>query len=186
MSFTEVIEQILLSKPDLTRNEVLEMIEEKKRRADGFFTSRVAARLVASELGLEISYEPFQPEVRVRDLVSGLNDVSVTGRVTAVYPPRAFTRSNRTEGKVAHLLIMDETGTLKVVLWDEKTSLIEARNVKQGRIAKISHGYVREGRNGRLEIHVGSRGDLQIFPSNASETEQASPKGFHEEPKKSR
>jgi replication factor A1 len=167
MSFNETIEHILSSRHDLTRSEVLKMIEEKKRKADGFFTNEAAARLVASELGIEIRHIPFHPEVLIRNLVSGLNDVTVIGQVTAVYPPHTFTRSDWTEGKVANLLFADETGTLKAVLWDEKTNVVEEGNVEQGQTIRISHGYVREGRSGKLEIHVGSRGNIETLPSNA-------------------
>lgn len=184
MSFNEVIEQILSSRSDLTREEVLEIIENKKREARGFFTNEVAARLVASELGLEIRHEPFQSEVLVRDLVSGLRDVTVTGRVMAIYPPKTFTRSDWTEGRVAHLLIADKTGTLKVVLWDEKTSLVEAGSFEQEQIVRVSHGYVREGRSGKLELHVGLRGSIQTLPSDALENKYASINDFHEETKK--
>jgi len=184
MSFNEVIEQILSSRPALTRGEVLKMIEKKKRDAMGFFTNEVAARLVALELGLEIRHEPFQSEALVRDLVSGLRDVTVTGRVIAVYPTKTFMRSDWTEGRVAHLLIAGKTGTLKVVLWDKKASLIEAGNVEQEQIVRVSHGYVREGRSGKLELHVGLRGSIQTLPSDALENEHALINDFHEETKK--
>ena len=184
MSFNEVIEQILSSRPALTRGEVLKMIEKKKRDAMGFFTNEVAARLVALELGLEIRHEPFQSEALVRDLVSGLRDVTVTGRVIAVYPTKTFMRSDWTEGRVAHLLIAGKTGTLKVVLWDKKASLIEAGNVEQEQIVRVSHGYVREGRSGKLELHVGLRGSIQTLPSDALENEHASINDFNEETKK--
>lgn len=143
------------------------MVEEKNREANGFFTKETAVRLVASELGIEIRHTPFHPEVLLRNLVSGLNDVTVIGQVTTVYPPHTFTRSDLTEGKVANLLFADETGTLKAVLWDEKTNVVEEGNVEQGQTIRISHGYVREGRSGKLEIHVGSRGNIEILTSNA-------------------
>lgn len=171
MSFNEVIEQIISFRPDLTREEVLKMVDKKKREAEGFFTNEVAVKLVASDLGLEIRYKPFQSEALVKDLVSGLNDVTVTGRVIAVYPAQTFTRSDWTEGKVAHLLIADKTGTLKVVLWDEKANLAETGKVRQEQIIKISHGYIRQGRDGKLELHAGLRGDIQISPPDIVESE---------------
>ncbi len=171
MGLEEIVQRILSFRGDLTREEVLRMIEEKKRTAEGFFTDEAAARIVAAELGLEVLREPFRPEVLIRDLVSGLNDVTVIGRVIAVYPPQTFTRPDGTEGKVARLLIADKTGTLKVVLWDDKVSLVEVKKVKPERIIKVSHGYVREGFNGTLELHVGLRGDAQVFPPGALESQ---------------
>ncbi|MFQ6080101.1 MAG: OB-fold nucleic acid binding domain-containing protein [Candidatus Bathyarchaeia archaeon] len=171
MGLEEIVQRILSSREDLTREEVLGMIEEKKRTAEGFFTDEAAARIVASELGVKVLREPFRPEAWIRDLVSGLNDVTVVGRAIAVYPPQTFTRPDGTEGKVARLLIADKSGTLKVVLWDDKIDLIKVRKVEPGRIIKVSHGYVREGLNGRLELHVGLRGDVQVSPPGTVESE---------------
>ncbi len=147
------------------------MIYEKKRTAEGYFTDETAARVVASELGVEISWEPFRPEVLIRDLVSGLNNVTVTGRIIIVYPPQTFTRPDKTEGKVARLLIADKSGTLRVVLWDDKSSYVETGKVEQGQIIKVLHGYVREGLDGKLELHMGFRGDVQTSPLDTVESE---------------
>ena len=170
MSLEKIVEQILSSRPDLTRQEVHKMIEKKKEGVGEFFTDETAARIVASELGVEIVQKPLQLEILIQDLVSGLNDVTVAGRVVTVYPPKTFTRRDLTEGKFARLLIADTSGTLKVVLWDDKTALMETGKVEQGQIIEVSHGYVREGLDGKLELHVGSRGNIQISPPDAAET----------------
>ena len=170
MNLEEIIEQILSSRPDLTHEEVLKMIENKKKSAGEFFTDETAARLVASELEVEIAREPLRLEILIQDLVSGLNDVTVVGRVILVHPPKTFTRPDLTEGRFARLLIADKSGTLRVVLWDDKTELVEAGKVEQGQIIRVSHGYVREGLDGKLELHVGSRGGLQISPPSVVES----------------
>ena len=170
MNSEKIVEQILLSRPDLTRREVQKMIEKKMEGVGEFFTDETAARIVASDLGVEIFKKPLQLEILIQDLVSGLNDVTVAGRIIAVYPPQTYTRRDLTEGKVARLLIADRSGTLKVILWDDKTDLAETGKVEEGQIIKISHGYVREGLDGKLELHVGSRGDAQISIPDAAET----------------
>ncbi len=174
MDSGEIVEQILSSRPDLTRQEVQRMIEKKKEGIGEFFTDETAARIVASELGVEIFQKFLQLQILIQDLVSGLNDVTVAGRVVNFYPPKAFTRRDLTEGKFAHLLIADRSGTLKVVLWDDKVDLIEARKIEHGQIIKVSHGYVREGLDGKLELHVGSRGDIQSSPPDAAGTKYPS------------
>jgi len=167
MSLEEIVERILSFRPDLTHEEVLKMIEKKKKGAEEFFTDEAAARIVASELGVEIVREPFRLEVMIQDLVSGLNDVTVTGRVITIHPAQTYIRPDLTEGRFARLFIADKSGTLKVILWDDKADLVEARKVEQGQIIKVSHGYVREGLDGKLELHVGLRGDVQISPPDA-------------------
>jgi replication factor A1 len=97
--------------------------------------------------------------------VSGLNDVTVKGEVISLYPPTTFDRQNHTEGKVSTMYLRDESGTVKVTLWDEQVKFVEDGRVHRGDLVKVLHGYVRVGINGRLEIHIGSRGRLQILPS---------------------
>ena len=170
MGLEDVVERILSSRRDLTRDEVLRMIEEKKASAEGFFTDEAAARMVASDLAVKIPIEPLQPRLEIKNLISGLNDVTVTGRIIIVYLPQTFTRSDMTEGRVARLFIADRSGTLRVVLWDEKASIVDNGEIKQGQIAKFSHGYIRRGLDGKLELHIGSRGEVQISPPDAEES----------------
>jgi ssDNA-binding replication factor A large subunit len=165
----EFVQKILSSRKDLTREELLEMIEKKKRGAKEFFTDEAAARIVALELGVEIVHKPLQLKVAIGDLVSGLSDVTVIGRVVAIRLPQTFTRQDQTEGKFARLIITDKSGTLQVVLWDDKTSLIEAVKIKLGQTVKVLHGYVREGLDGKPELHIGSRGRLQVLRPDITE-----------------
>lgn len=173
MDLKDIIKQILSSRQDLTLDDVLKRIKEKKESSGGYLTDRVAARIVASELGINISYEtPCSLQLSINDLVSGLNDVTIMGRVLQVYPPQSFKRMNGTEGKFARLIVTDKTGSLKVVLWDDKAELVKTRNIREGYIVRVSHGYLREGRDGKLELHVGARGDIHILPQDVSEREK--------------
>ena len=163
MNLKEIVEQILSSRPDLKREEVLEMIEKKKIGVGDFLTDETAARIVASELGMESVQKPLRLEIQIQDLVSGLNDVTVAGQVVAVYPPKIFTRRDWTEGKLASMLVSDKSGTLRGVFWDDKADLVESGKIKPEQTIKISHGYVREGWGGDLELHIGKRGSIEVL-----------------------
>ncbi len=167
--FEELLHRILSSRKDLTREDLLEMINEKKEAAQKFFTNEAAARIVAIELGVKIADKPLQLNVPISDLVSGLSDVTITGQVIEIYPPKSFIRQDQTEGRFASLILKDTTGTLRVVLWNDKTNLVGDERVKSGHIVKVLHGYMRKGLDGRLELHVGSRGKLQTLPPDAIE-----------------
>ncbi len=182
MDLEQIVQRILLARRDVTREEALKLIYEKKRSAEGYFLDEVAARIVASELGVEIPREdePFNHEVSVTDLVSGLNDVTLTARVIEVYPIQTFAKSDQTQGKMARLVLADKTGVLKLILWNDKTSLIEARGLKRGNIVRVLHGYVREGFDGKMELHLGQRGEVQASPPDAVESNYPSADSFIE------
>lgn len=162
MSLEEIVNRILSSRSDLQRKEILEMIEKKKRGAGDFLTDETAARITASELGVEIA-KPLKLKIEIQDLVSGLNDVTVTGQVAAIYPPKTFKRRDWTEGKLASLIVSDQSGTLRVVLWDKKVELVEAGKIQREQTIKISHGYVRQGLDGKPELHLGQRGSINVL-----------------------
>lgn len=173
MDLEQIIQQILTARQDLTREDILKKIYEKKHSAEDYFLDEVAARIVASELGVEIpnNQETFQPQIPIKTLVSGLNDVNVIARTIATYPTQTFKRSDLTEGKVARALLADKTGKLKLVLWDENTNLIETQKIQTGNIIRILHGYLREGFDGQLELHIGRRGEIQVAPPDVNEAD---------------
>jgi len=162
----QIVQLILLTRRDLTREDVLKLIYEKKRSAENYLLDDVAARIVASELGVEIPHkeESYKSEISIGSLVSGLNDVTLTARVIIVYPIQTFSKPDLTEGKLARLLLADKSGTLRLILWNDKISLVETGKIKHGNIIRVLHGYVREGLDGKLELHVGQRGDVQVSP----------------------
>jgi replication factor A1 len=176
MDLEQVVQRILLTRRDLTRENVLKLIYERKRGAEDYLLDDVAARIVASELGVDIPQEeePFKSEISIDNLVSGLNDVSLTARVIIVYPVQTFSKPDLTQGKVARLLLADKSGTTRLVLWNDKINLVENGKIKQGNIVRVLHGYVREGLDGKQELHVGQRGDVQVSPEDVVESDYPS------------
>ena len=179
MPIEEIIDRILSSRKDLTRETVLQMIDDKLKEAKGFLTPESAARAVAAELGLEITTFSLTSSMSISNVVSGLGDVTVVGRVLHVNPSRSFIRPDGEEGKMRSLYIADKTGVLRVVLWGQKADLLDCSEII-GKVARFSHGYVRRGYDGRLELNIGLRGNVEIAPSDISEEEFPSITSFFE------
>lgn len=162
----EIVQHVLSQRSILTREEILAAIEKKRVASEGLLTEEAAARLVAAELGVEMKLEERLPTIRISQLVSGLNDVTVSGRVLFVYKPRASVSPEKGV-RMAKLLIGDKTGTVSVVLWDDKAGLAEG--VRRAQILKVVHGYVRRSKTGEVELHVGQRGDIQTLSPEVGE-----------------
>jgi replication factor A1 len=99
-------------------------------------------------------------------LIPGLNNISVVGRVVAVFSPRAF-NGNR-KGRFASLLIADESGVLRAVLWNDKAGLAESGGVKVGEIVRFRHGYTREDFSGKVEVHIGEKCVVEVNPADVN------------------
>ena len=132
---------------------------------------RIAGRPKEGYNGVEVSADKAEIEpdadidvslsdtYTVEELSMGLSDVTLVGELLDVDDDyRTFDRDDGTEGRVANVAIGDETGRIRVTLWDEATDLLE--ELEAGEIVEVVDGYVRE-REGDLELHVGSRGTIE-------------------------
>lgn len=173
MSVTEdVIKRILALKPNLTREAVERLIQEEKAKAAGLLTDEAAAHLVASNLGMDGAGERIEAKLKIGALTSGLNDVSLTGRVLHVFPPRTFQRADGRQGKVLRMLLGDQTGSVAVVFWDDRADHVIASKITRGKIIRVLHGYSRERQGtGEIEVNIGNRGTVYMEPLDAVDSE---------------
>jgi replication factor A1 len=149
--------------PGVTREQVLEKLERKKSRTGGLISDETLLKVIAAEFGCEIpNGESAMPTLSLGDLIPSLNNVSVVGRIVAVFAPKAFSGSR--SGKFASLLVADRSGVLRVLLWNDKTDLIESGKVKVGQVVRFSHAYTKEDRAGKVELHIGEKGGVEINP----------------------
>ncbi|WP_123623867.1 single-stranded DNA binding protein [Halorubrum sp. CSM-61] len=131
---------------------------------------RVMGRPKEGYSGLEVSADKVEPDedaevdvqvldtYRVEDLSLGASDVDLVGQVLDTDSIRTFDRDDGSEGRVANLTVGDETGRVRVTLWDGKADLAE--EFEAGEVVEVGDGYVRE-RDGDLELHVGDRGTVE-------------------------
>lgn len=169
MTIEQMIEQIRSKHPEISKDEIAERLKIEKHRTNGFISEDTLMRMIAIELGMKTENRDCKtPVLSMADLVPGLRDVTVAGRVVAVLQPREF-NGNR-KGKLASFLIADESGIARVVTWNDKTELVESGSVKTGHVLRISHAYTKEGRGGRVELHVGEKCSVEVSPSDLQTT----------------
>lgn len=164
MTIEEIIKQIQLRHSELSREHILEKLKDKTRKTGGFISDEVLLRVIASEFDVEIkNNEILTPlMLSLRDLVPGLNNVKVIGRIVAVFSPKAF--EGKRSGKFASLFITDKSGVLRVVLWNDNAGLVESGCLRTGQIIRFVHGYTREDRTGQVELHMGEKSTVEIAP----------------------
>ena len=162
LDFKKMIEIVLQKKPDISAEDVRELIDEKKRKIGaGYLTDQGALFLVAADLG--ISFENNQStQTSIKDLYIGANDVNLSARVINIYPVRKYTRRDTNEEvQNRTLTIYDKDSSIKVRLWDQHVSFPEEYDVKPGDLIKISHGYTKSGLDNKAIINLGSKAIIE-------------------------
>ncbi|MDG6244745.1 MAG: OB-fold nucleic acid binding domain-containing protein [Methanolobus sp.] len=147
----EVYEKLggIISKDDFTRK-----VEEKVEQMSGLCDTRTAAMLVAHDLGVSDNGETQLQ--KIADINPNCNNVKFIAKIMSVFPAKEFNRNDGTIGRVANIIVADETGSIRLTLWDERADLIKTGEVEIGQNYQIA-GYVKEGYSG-IEVNIGNNG----------------------------
>lgn len=168
MATEDIIQEIILTHPEITRAEILEALEIEKSKTGGWISDETLLRLIATKHGVKVPQtKNHNSNLSIGQLIPILNDVTVVGRIVAVYPVRSF--EGKQPGKYSSVLIVDKDSLLRVMIWNEKTRLIESGELKTGQIVRFSHAYTRENREGKTELHLGAKSLVEINVQNADE-----------------
>ncbi|RLG57536.1 MAG: hypothetical protein DRN83_01575 [Hadesarchaea archaeon] len=166
LNFEQMVEKILADS-NVTRDELMNRIHSKQKELGGFVTMEGAANIVARELG--IVFEHGRPEIRalrIGDLIPGMSKIDIVARVVRVHEPKEFQRSSGSTGVVGSLLLEDGTGRIRLVLWNDRATMIKEGKVQKGDIVRIQNAYVREGLDGQPELGIGTRGSIVVNPDD--------------------
>jgi replication factor A1 len=95
-------------------------------------------------------------EISEKDLL-----VNFVGTVVSASAPSGFTRSDGTSGQIASLQVGDETGQIRIVLWNEKAEAVEG--ILENMVVEVSHGRIRRGQTGDIEVHLSQFSELRLL-----------------------
>lgn len=173
MPYADIIAKIQ-AETGVGQDELEMKIQTKCDQLSGLISKEGAAHIVANELGVKL-FEKTSGRCAIKEILPGMRDVEVVGKISAVYEVREFQRQQGT-GKVGSLMIADESGSMRVVCWGSQADLLS--QMQPGAVLKIGGAYVKENQ-GRKELHCNDRTILEINPAgetvNVDITQVAAP-----------
>ncbi len=95
-----------------------------------------------------------EKHLNVRDLMPGMSSVNMKLKVLDVSEPDQIITGKGVEHKILELEAGDETGTIKLILWDDKVI-----PVKVGDLIQIENGFVSSFK-GEWRINVGKYSEV--------------------------
>lgn len=168
MTFEDICAKIKEAKglPDI---EIQQRVKEKIDKLSGLISKEGAVHIIANELGINLAEELRRRGVKINRVMAGMRDISLLGKVLRVYDVRTFSKQGR-EGKVGSFLIGDETGMIRVVLWDvEHLQYLEQGQLQEGTVVRIKDAMARQNQQ-FFELHLGTRSQLILNPPGETVT----------------
>ena len=156
--YEQIIERIK-KEANISEEDINGKIDQKMKQLSGLISKEGAAHIVANELGIKL-FDSFSGKLQIKNILVGLRSVETVGKVLQVYELREFTTNDR-QGKVASLVIGDESGTIRIVMWGSQADNI--KNINKDMTIKVIGGYVKDN-NGNIELHLNERSQVILNP----------------------
>ncbi len=155
----EIVTQKITEKTGLTKEEVMKKILEKQKELSNLVSREGAAYIIAKEMGLDLLPKT-KRRLEIKNLMPKIRNLNLSARVIKVFEPTEFVRKEG-KGKVANIILGDNTGTVRLSLWDDQTEI--ATKIKAGMAVETFGAYTKDDGLGGVEIRIGKTGGLRIL-----------------------
>ncbi|WP_292388667.1 OB-fold nucleic acid binding domain-containing protein [Methanosarcina sp. UBA5] len=139
----------------ISKEDFLQRVQEKVESMGGLCDESMAAMLIANELGFS---DVGRDSVKIENITADSGQINFVAKVVSVFDTKEFTRNDGTIGRVGNIIVGDETGKIRITLWDNMADLIKTGKIRAGQTLQIS-GYAKQGYSG-VEVNVGNNGVL--------------------------
>ena len=161
--FDSLLDEVLKNRPELTRDQIMAQIQEKKRDiGSGFLTDQGALFLIAGELGVQLTHMT-STDLTLKDIYVGANDITIVARILAIYPVSEFKKKDGGVGRYRKLSLFDKSNVSKLTIWDDNEGAVKLEGMSVDTPVRISNGYVRPGLDGKPSLNLGKRGKIEVL-----------------------
>jgi replication factor A1 len=153
------------------KDEIEAMVKKKIQELGGLLTEEGAAHIIANKLGLDLVDSSSEGRLKLESIVEGLRSVETIGRVARTFELREFSRKDGSQGKVLAIQIIDNTGSIRVVFWDDMADKYSKLN--EGDIILIKNALAKKNRNGNVELHINKSSEITVNPKEEVDLPEA-------------
>ena len=136
LKYEDIISKIK-EKTGKSDEEITSLIKEKLKKLSDLISKEGAAHIVANELKVKI-IDKISGRLKIKNLVVGMGSVDVIGKVVDIYPIKEFKTAKR-EGRIASFLLGDNTGSTRVVIWDNNLIKQVEDNLRKDHVIEIKN-----------------------------------------------
>lgn len=151
---------ILRDKTDLKAEDIRELHDDKLEEFGDLVGEKAALLLVARDHGVTLTDEIKHQEIEIDNIVEGISDVHFEKEIHMV-----FDKNTWDDGQVRNLIVKDETGTIKVALWDDHADKVSKQDAKEENFLKLSGAYTKineyKGEK-NLEVHTSDGATVKV------------------------
>lgn len=173
--FDALVTEVLRNKPEISRDSLMELVQEKKRTVgSGYLTDQGALFLIAGELGVRLQHM-ITADLTLKDLHIGANDITVVARVLAIYPIVEFKKKDGSGvGRYRRVNLFDRNGIGRLTIWEDNEEAIKLAGIGVDTPVRVVSAYVKQGLDGKPNLNLGKRGRIEVITDSSISSKLAS------------
>jgi replication factor A1 len=162
--FDDLVTEVLRSKPEISRDTLMEQVREKKRTVgSGYLTDQGALFLIAGELGVRLQ-DMVTADLTLKDLHIGANDITVVARVLAIYPIAEFKKKDGSGvGRYRRVNLFDRNGVGRLTIWEDNEEAMKLSSIAVDMPVRVVSAYVKQGLDAKPNLNLGKRGRIEVI-----------------------
>lgn len=118
--------------------------------------------MIAKELRIDLNLDKITHLIKIKELNEGLQNIDVIARVNNVYPEKEFEKNGK-KGKLISVIVSDETGEIRLTLWNKDAEIITEKKVQKGDIILLKNCFVTKW-NDRMQLNLSFNGNIELNP----------------------
>jgi DNA/RNA endonuclease YhcR with UshA esterase domain len=157
----DAVIQKIRAETNLSIEEVQNQIKAKVKELEGLVSEEGAAFIIAAELGVQVMRDSVTVAHKIAELKSGAKDIEIVAMVDRIFRTIDYVKTGIAK-QVSSLQISDETGSIRLVMWEDKARM--AADLKRGQKLRVRGAQVKlNTRDNIPELHVGKYSTLIIL-----------------------
>jgi ssDNA-binding replication factor A large subunit len=160
LSVEELVSEIS-GKSGKSEDEVRQLIKDKQVELSNLVSEEGAAYIVGRELGVELIKET-KRQLKISNIVPDMRNVDIVARVASVFDVREFEKNGK-KGQVSSMILADDTGTIRLPLWNDEVSLMTSLGIRQNDVVEVTGAWAkRDSYRDGVELRLGKRGKIKV------------------------
>ncbi len=162
LTYEQIVEKIRKEK-GLSEVEINSRVNDKLSKLSDLISRNGALHIIANELGVGVFEDYSGKDFKIEELREGMRNISFNCKLLKIDAIRSYNKNGRS-GRVANLIVGDDTQATRLVIWDEAIIEDVAKGlVPSGSILHVSGGGTRQN-NGKKEVHLGKGAKIDLNP----------------------
>ena len=157
---SEQIYNIIKKQTGKSDEELQTKLEGIKNKYEGLLSDVGANILLSKQYNIDLDLKQKASAItKISEISASIDSVSLYARVKSIPPVKTYKSKDGTEGKIQAIFLEDETGIMKLNLWQDKAEIVKDLNLEKNDLLFIKDAGINQY-NEKIELSLRQGGQI--------------------------